>query len=233
MTDSIEFTSAAAALEQVRDLGRRGEFFRQADLAGAAVVSFPQEWALQHAHVLAIANAGGLTHAKELYRDYCLGDIASVDARTLKARLLKDTALAAAPEHRQRLLQEAARAYEAAIEGAANAYYPQDNAAQLYYLAGDREQALHHAGRVLTDLAGLEATGADARWQLASRLNAHIIRGEFDKAQEISKDEYDALPGLQQGAIEYYRREVSGRETLISKAEYDESGPAIVHRKCF
>ena len=52
------------------------------------------------------------------------------------------------------------------------------------------------------------------------------INSDSTKAEELTEQEYDNLPTQQQGAIEFYRQERSGRETLISQGEYDSIDPA-------
>ena len=44
---------------------------------------------------------------------------------------------------------------------------------------------------------------------------------DFDRAEEVSKEDYEALPGKKKGAVEYYRRLKSGIETLVAKEEYE------------
>ncbi|MYK42310.1 MAG: hypothetical protein F4049_19100 [Gemmatimonadetes bacterium] len=51
------------------------------------------------------------------------------------------------------------------------------------------------------------------------------INSDSTKTEELTKQEYDNLPTQQQGAIEFYRKERSGRETLISQEEYDSINP--------
>ena len=51
------------------------------------------------------------------------------------------------------------------------------------------------------------------------------INSDSTKAEELTEQEYDNLPAQQQGAIEFYRKERSGRETLISQGEYDSINP--------
>ena len=38
-----------------------------------------------------------------------------------------------------------------------------------------------------------------------------------DRAEEVSSEHYEALPDLEQGAIDYYRREASGKERLVDR----------------
>lgn len=51
------------------------------------------------------------------------------------------------------------------------------------------------------------------------------INSDSTKAEELTEQEYDNLPTQQQGAIEFYRKERSGRETLISQEEYASINP--------
>ncbi|MDE2704694.1 MAG: hypothetical protein OXI35_06460, partial [Gemmatimonadota bacterium] len=51
------------------------------------------------------------------------------------------------------------------------------------------------------------------------------LNSDSTKAEELTEQEYENLPTQQQGAIEFYRKERSGRETLISQAEYDSIDP--------
>ncbi len=180
--------SVEETFEMLVALGRRGEFFQQADLARAAVERFADDWRLKHLHVLSIANAGGLTHAVELFGHHKLDDVVALDVLTLKARLLKDQALAAPDATTKRvLLRKAAAAYEQAISfpGAENAYYPEDNAAQLFLLAGEAGRAVLHANNVLKQLRNLPSGGDDERWQLASQLNALIICGRHGEVSGL------------------------------------------------
>ena len=58
------------------------------------------------------------------------------------------------------------------------------------------------------------------------RLLIIAINSDSTKAQELqSEQEYEDLPTDQRGAIDYYRKERSGRETLISREEYEGIDP--------
>ncbi|MCC7265443.1 MAG: hypothetical protein IT369_23305 [Candidatus Latescibacteria bacterium] len=65
-----------------------------------------------------------------------------------------------------------------------------------------------------------------------------IIATDSDttRGQEVEAAEYSLLPSEQQGAIEYFRREASGRESLVSAAEYqviaaERRGPVRYYRR--
>jgi hypothetical protein len=56
------------------------------------------------------------------------------------------------------------------------------------------------------------------------------------RGEQVTLEQYEALPSMQQGAIEYFRRELSGRETLVSETEYtsiseDRKGPIHYFRR--
>ena len=68
------------------------------------------------------------------------------------------------------------------------------------------------------------------------RLLIIATQSDFLRAREISRGEYDALPVSQQGAVDYYRRESSGREYRIEKKNYgiledDRRGPIRYYRR--
>ena len=70
--------------------------------------------------------------------------------------------------------------------------------------------------------------GSDAlfRGDPLERILIIAINSDSTKAEELTEQEYENLPTEQRGAIEFYRRERSGRETLISQGEYDSINPA-------
>ena len=70
--------------------------------------------------------------------------------------------------------------------------------------------------------------GADASFSGDALDRIQIVATSTDSthAEELDQEDFEALPGSQQGAIEYYRREQSGREAKISAAEYEAIDPA-------
>ena len=60
---------------------------------------------------------------------------------------------------------------------------------------------------------------------------------DFSRAEEISEEEYNALPAAKKGAVDHYRRGRSGLEVLVSKEEYngfsnaERKGPIKYYRK--
>ena len=68
------------------------------------------------------------------------------------------------------------------------------------------------------------------------RLLIIATQSDFLHAHEISPGEYDALPVSQQGAIDYYRRELSGSEHRVEERHYrnlddDRKGPIRYYRR--
>jgi len=52
------------------------------------------------------------------------------------------------------------------------------------------------------------------------RIQIFATRSDNLRGEQVTLEEYEALASAQQGAIEYFRRELSGRETLVSETEY-------------
>lgn len=138
--------------------------------------------------IIAHARSGALDHAWRLFREAGLeANDADPTVLSLRGRLLKDRALAAAGNKRRELYRQAADAYgrAGAISGAT---YPLINAATLALLAGDAGQAARRARDVLARLeAGegepdtpyyLAATGAEALLLLGEAAPARAALGE-------------------------------------------------------
>jgi len=96
---------------------------------------------------------------------------------TIRGRLLKDRALAAAGDARRVLYGQAAEAYARAGEIQGNATYPFINAATLSLLAGDRAAAARRAQRVL-DLIDRGEDGPETPyWREATQAEALLLLG--------------------------------------------------------
>src|SRR3954462_1253784 len=85
---------AAEWAEAVRDAERRGELLTAFDLAERALEEHPEDLWLQHRAVLALARAGSTEHAASRFREYGLSDVQTEDVAALRARIVKDIALA-------------------------------------------------------------------------------------------------------------------------------------------
>src|SRR5271166_3137699 len=144
-------------LEQARSHAAAGDHLLAYDVAMRGLDEHPQDAALKHAAVLALARSGATAKARERYLELGLGDVPRAgvsaplytDIVSLDARIAKDLALAAAAENRRELFAEAATRYRQ-IFNATGDYYPGVNAATLALLAGYAPEAKALAASVRT-----------------------------------------------------------------------------------
>ena len=128
--------------------------------------------------IIAQARAGALEQAWRLFREGGYGAaVGDPAALAVKGRLLKDSALLASGEERERLFGEAAAAY-----AAADALGPQPylliNVATLAFLAGDRARATTVAGEVLARLDSGAPLAETPYWLAATRAEALLLRSD-------------------------------------------------------
>jgi len=188
--------SAGEWLACVKVAEADGEFFRAYDAARQGLAQHPEDLALRHRAVLALARSGATKHAQALYRELGLGGCREKDIPELEARLLKDVALAA-PDGPERvpLLLAAAEKYEDCYRRSGS-YYPGINVANLRLLAGQAERATEIAGEIVTRLkASPPPTGEERFWVLATLVEAHVIRGELEAAAEALSAALEASQG--------------------------------------
>ena len=149
-------------LALVRRQEREGGLFQAYDLAEQALDRFPDDLRLKHRAALCLASTRATAQARETFDRLGL-DLADeqlavlppnlrIDIPCLKARLIKDAALAAAEPAQRAGLAEAAGLYERCYghetaAGNPEAYYPGINAATMWLLAGNREAATQLARR--------------------------------------------------------------------------------------
>jgi tetratricopeptide (TPR) repeat protein len=172
--------SAAAWLDAVIAEERRGELLTAFDLAERALDEHPDDRALQHRAVLALARAGSTDLAAQRFERYGLDADASEDVRALGARIAKDRALAAPGEERRRLALRSAALYDA-IFADTRGYSPGVNAATLRLLGGDAGGAEVRARQVLEILRG---AGDDSYYAVATEAEAQLLLGDVDAAGE-------------------------------------------------
>ncbi len=144
--------SAAEWAEAVRDAERRGELLTAFDLAERALEEHPEDLWLKHRAVLALARAGSTEHAASRFREYGLTDVQTEDVAALRARIVKDIALAAEGPERRDAAGRSADLY-AAIHARTGGWYPAVNAATLSLVAGDGIRASALARAALDALA--------------------------------------------------------------------------------
>jgi len=183
-------------LAEVNRCEREGELFRAYDVAMQGLIEHPNAPALKHRVVLCLASTGATHQAVERFTALGLDGAAvlapsrrlRMDLATLKARLVKDGALARSGEERRSQLREAARMYgvvfaEETVAGNPDAYYPGINAASLFLLAGDRESAANLAGSVLQQLALLPSQRR-GYYECVSEMEALLVLGRLDEARQ-------------------------------------------------
>jgi class 3 adenylate cyclase len=165
-------------LARLEDELSRGELISAYDTAERARRDGLDHPLIRYRRVLALARAGATETAAKEYLEQGLAEFSDIDSRALWARILKDRALAALPAERAALLHKAGAAY-AAIHAETGDSFPGINAATLYALSGDGEQARGLAGALLADerLRG----GADY-WAAATRAEAQVILGQREAA---------------------------------------------------
>jgi class 3 adenylate cyclase len=189
--------SASQFLSAVKAFEREGEFFKAFDLAAQGLAAFGDDVGLKHRAVLCLARAGATDLAQQKYAEFGLAKAAddSEDVDALKARLLKDEALAASGEKRRVKAAEAAARY-AAIHERYHNYYPAINAATLGLVAGDEAAARTYARIALTELED----GDEDYYSTATRIEALFLlddvagaRALFAKALKTNRGDQAAL----------------------------------------
>ncbi len=136
-------------LARIKAHEKRGELFAAIDEAERYLSQYDTApLALRHRTVLLMARAGALNHANKRYEDLQLDTEHDPEARTLGARLLKDTAFSCAQAEQHHALENAAKAYREIYEETDDAY-PGINAATLAVLIADRETATKIAQQIL------------------------------------------------------------------------------------
>jgi hypothetical protein len=123
---------------------------------------------------------------------------------------------------------------------------PPPRSTTKYYLAGTKIPRFWEIGRTSKpgktqrvfefEVRATEGANADFIGDPLERIQIVALSTDSTKSQEITLDEREALPAAHQGAVEYYRQERSGRETLITEAEYqvidaERRGPIRYYRR--
>ncbi|MFI4988496.1 MAG: TRAFs-binding domain-containing protein [Alphaproteobacteria bacterium] len=177
---------------------RRGDLLVAFDAARKAAEAAADALIYKHRAVLALARAGATANALKLFAEWKLdkavpADSAlAVDIPSLKARLLKDQALADHSSLRRERLEEAAAAYARVFELTGDAY-PGVNAAALLLWAGRLEAAQRTAAAVL------KASTARDYYGLATQAEAQLILGHVEEARRLIADAGAVRPVDTQG----------------------------------
>jgi tetratricopeptide repeat protein/adenylate/guanylate cyclase family protein len=173
-------------LELARSHAAAGDHLLAYDVAVRGLDEHPEDPALKHAAVLALARSGATAKAHERYGELLLGEVPraavsaalSTDIAALGARIAKDLALAASPENRKGLLVDAAVRYRRIFEESGE-YYPGVNAATLTLLAGETTEAraLAVSVRAICEKRIAEG-GEDGYYVQASLAEASLVAGD-------------------------------------------------------
>ena len=179
------------AFKEVTSLMSKGEFFKAYDTAMQALDSTPNDTALQHRALLALANAGAYQLALSQFERMGLHSSGELDVQCLLARLHKDMAFAQKGESAKAGFSTAFQLYESAWHThshSSQAYYPAINAAACAAFSGELEHAAIWAGVVLNQFQSqhTEATDpAEQYWVNATRIEALLIQGQLGAARAL------------------------------------------------
>ena len=171
-----------------------GDHLLAYDVALRGVAEHPDDLALKHAAVLALARSGAAQRARERYSELGLDRVARgeaepslyTDIAALGARIAKDLALAAGAARRGALLREAAGRYRRIFEETGD-YYPGVNAASLFLLAGHEARAKAVAASV---------RNLCARWVAESEARGYYLWASLAEASLVEGDEAAAAAAL-------------------------------------
>ena len=129
--------------------------------------------------IIAHARSGALDRAWALFREAGFDGVEDDPAvLSVRGRLLKDAALAATGEERQKFYRDAAAAYAKAAR-IAGTTYPLINAATLSLLAGRPDNSRMLAQNVLAHAPDADET---PYYQRATEAEAHLLLGQVDLA---------------------------------------------------
>jgi hypothetical protein len=218
--------TASEWLAAARNAERRGELLTAFDLAERGLAQHPEDVWLKHRAVLALARAGATEEARRRFDEYGLAEIETEDIAALRARIVKDTALAADGDERRRNAARSAALY-GEIFARTEGYYPAINAATLSMIGGDPERARELAGRVLELVRRSESDYYSA----ATEAEAQLLLGDVEAAR-AALARAAAEHGGDYGALATTRRqlrlvcEATGIDADVLAAL---AGPAVVH----
>jgi class 3 adenylate cyclase len=224
--DEPELRTAADWLRAVKNAERRGELLTAFDLAERGLARHPDDISLKHRAVLALARAGSTEEASRRFEEYGLAKIEAEDVGALRARIVKDFALAADGEERRSLAARSAGLY-AAIFARTGGYYPAINAATLSMIAGDPRRARELAGQVL----GLVGGSGEDYYAAATEVEAQLLLGRVEEAQ-AALARAAAMRGGDAGAVATTRRQlrlVCDATGIAAEILAPLAGPAVAH----
>ena len=196
LVDESERHSAATWLAAVGREERRGELLSAFDIAERGLEQHPDDVALKHRAVLALARAGATEEAGRRFDRYGLKGSSDEEVAALQARIAKDIALACEGGERRRLACSAAELY-GAIFARTGGYYPAINAATMWLVGGDPARARRLADTVVDVLS---TSDEPSYWAAATEAEAQLLRGEettaaraLERAASLHERDYAAL----------------------------------------
>jgi class 3 adenylate cyclase len=201
VSKSVEPRTAEDWLAAVKEAERRGELLTAFDLAERGLARHPDDVSLKHRAVLALARAGSTEQARRRFIEYGLAQVPTEDVASLRARIVKDKAIAASGEARRRQAARSAELY-GAIFARTGGYYPAINAATLSLLAGETDRARELAAHALRLVDGTEDYYA-----AATEAEAHLLLGQSDQAG-TALARAATLRGDDEGAVATTRRQL-------------------------
>lgn len=223
--------TAGEWLREVKDSERRGELLAAHDLATRALGEHPRDVALRHRAVLLLARAGATRTAVQRFAELALGEERAIeDVAALEARLAKDFALAETGAARRRKAVDAAALY-AGVYRRTGGYYPAINAATLFLLAGNEDDAKAWARTALNSAESAGLDGEGDYFRQATMAEAHLVLGDLDRSR-AALQEAAATTQRDQSAIATTRRQLR----LICAARHCDPGflsllrtPGVIH----
>ena len=227
LVDESERHSAATWLDAVGREERRGELLSAFDIAERGLEQHPDDVALKHRAVLALARAGATEEAGRRFERYGLQRSSDEEVAALRARIAKDIALACEGGERRRLARSAADLY-GAIFARTGGYYPAINAATMWLVGGDPARARRLADTVLDILS---TSDEPSYWTAATEAEAQLLRGEETRAARAI-ERAASLHQLDYAALATTRRqlrlicEVQGIDPNMLSIL---AGPGVVH----
>ncbi|NNF08757.1 MAG: adenylate/guanylate cyclase domain-containing protein [Acidimicrobiia bacterium] len=189
---------------EVRDLVARGELLTAYDRAAELLEHHDDDPTLRYLAALALARAGAPNQAGAELAKLDEGGASfeglprlEEDVAALRARLVKDTALALTGEDRRRSAAEASGLYEA-VYREHGSYFACINAATMARVADETERAEVLAREARELVAAPRADDAeedDAYWRAATRAEAALLLGERQAAAQAMADAIAASDG--------------------------------------
>jgi class 3 adenylate cyclase len=206
---TVEENPVAVALKHIKEVRATGDGFASFDAAKQAMESQRQSLALAYHAILQAARLGAQSEALQLYATIAQriegGEtdplVPLEDLLSLYPRLRKDEALEDTGPDRAVHLAEVARLYFKVFE-TTNGHYPLVNAADLFDLAGEAEDAARCARLTLEllETPPPPAQAWDIPWRLRSKLEARLVLGDLAGAHDAAREVRDDARAAQEAA---------------------------------